>query len=190
LALRQKLGDTQGEVQTALALGEAHINMSGPGTAALEVMQHAVSLLRPLGASPLFAVAVNNLGDVHYRLGDLNSAAECYRESYDIYRETGGYGLGHVLNNLGQVNLALGLIDDANACLAEAVRAHRKSGDLAGEAIAIKNSGYVHAATGDIARARSAWTEALAIFERVKDTVETAEVKSALASLPPGGARR
>jgi tetratricopeptide (TPR) repeat protein len=184
LALRQELGDTQGEVQTALALGEAHLNMSGPGTAALEVMRHAVNLLWPMGASPLLAAAVNNLGEVHYGLGDLNSAADCYRESCDIYREIGGYGLGHALHNLGRVNLALGRIDDANACLKEAVRAHQKSGDLAGEAIAIKNLGHVHTATGDIAGARAAWTSALAIFEQVNDAVEAAEVIAALSSLP------
>jgi tetratricopeptide (TPR) repeat protein len=190
LVLRQELGDTQGEVQTALALGEGYLNMNGPGAAALESMRHAVDLLRPMGASPLLAAAVNNLGEVHYGLGDLDSAAECYGESCDIYREIGGYGLGHALHNLGRVYLALRRIDDANACFTEAVRAHRKSGDLAGEAIAIKNLGHVHASTGDTARARAAWSAALAIFEQINESVEAADAIAALAALPAGTAKR
>lgn len=186
LALRQELGDTKGEVQTALCLGEAHLNMHGPATAALEVMQHAVDLLRPMGPSSRLAVAVNNLGEVHFGLGDLNAAAECYGESCTIFREIGGYGIGHALHNLGRVYLALHRIDDANACLTDAIRAHRRSGDLAGEAIAVKNLGHVHYATGDFPAARASWTTALAIFEQIKDPVEAAEVTAALAGLPDG----
>ncbi|HEY3880046.1 MAG TPA: BTAD domain-containing putative transcriptional regulator [Trebonia sp.] len=189
LALRQELGDTQGEVQTSLSLGEAYLNLDGPGTAALAAMRGAVNLLRPTGPSPLLAAAVNNLGEVHYGLGDLESAAECYAESCDIYRETGGYGLGHALHNLGRVYLALHRVDDARLCLKEAVSAHRESGDLVGEAVAVKHLGYVHAATGDVAAARAAWASALAIFEQFGETVEAADVIAALAAAPaaPGG---
>jgi DNA-binding SARP family transcriptional activator len=184
LALRQELGDTQGEVQTALALGEGHLNLNGPGTAALESMRHAVELLRPMGPSSLLAAAVNNLGEVYYGLGDLDSAALCYGESCDIYREIGGYGLGHALHNLMRVYVDLRRIDDAHACFTEAVRAHRRSGDLAGEAVAIKNLGHVHASTGDVAAARAAWLAALAIFEQINESVEAADVIAALAALP------
>jgi DNA-binding SARP family transcriptional activator len=183
LALRKELGDTQGEVQTALALGEGYLNMEGPGAAALKSMRHAVDLLRPMGTSARLAMALNNLGEVHLGLGELDSAAECYGESRDIYREIGGYGLGHPLANLGRVYLAQRRIDDASACLTEAVRAHQRSRDLAGEAVAIKNLGHVHALTGDIPAARAAWSAALAIFEQINEPVEAAEVIATLASL-------
>jgi tetratricopeptide (TPR) repeat protein len=135
-----------------------------------------------MGASPMLAAAVNNLGEVHYGLSDLESAAECYAESCDIYREIGGYGLGHALHNLGRVYLALHRIDEAGLCLNEAVVAHRESGDLVGEAIAMKHLGHRYAATGDLAAARAAWAAALAIFEQVKESVEAADVIAALAS--------
>jgi tetratricopeptide (TPR) repeat protein len=182
LALRKELGDTQGEVQTALALGEGYLKVDGPGVAALESMRHAVDLLRPMGASQRLAIALNNLGEVHLGLGELDSAAECYRESRDIYREIGGYGLGHALGNLGRVYLAQRRIDDANECFTEAVRVHQRSGDLVGEATAIKNLGHMHASTGDIAAARAAWSSALAIFEQINESVEAADVIAALAS--------
>jgi DNA-binding SARP family transcriptional activator len=183
LALRKELGDTQGEVQTALALGEGYLNMDGPGGAALKSMRHAVDLLRPMGPSERLAMAVNNLGEVHLGLGELDSAAECYGESCAIYREIGGYGIGHALHNLGRVYLALRQIDEANECFTEAVRIHRRSGDLIGEGIATKNLGHVHASTGDIAAARAAWSASLAIFEQINESVEAADVIAALASV-------
>jgi tetratricopeptide (TPR) repeat protein len=180
LAVRQEFGDTRGEAHTAIALGEGHLRMHGPGEDALRYLQHAADLLRPMGASPLLGTAVNNLGEVYYGLGDLNSAAECYAESCDILREIGGYGVGHALHNLGRVYLDLSRIDDARSCFKEAVRAHRDSGDLFGEAFALKHLGQVHAATDDIAEARSAWTSALTIFEQINESVEAADLIAAL----------
>ena len=40
--------------------------MEGPGEAALTILRRAVDLLRPLGASSLLGVALNNLGEVYY----------------------------------------------------------------------------------------------------------------------------
>ena len=53
--------------------------MDGPGEAALTNVRRAVDLLRPLGASSLLGVALNNLGDVYYGLGDLDSARRLSR---------------------------------------------------------------------------------------------------------------
>ena len=50
LAIRQEYGDTRGEAQTAIALGEAHLNMHGPGEDALRYMRRAADLLEPMGA--------------------------------------------------------------------------------------------------------------------------------------------
>ena len=47
LAIRQELGDTQGEAQTAIALGEGHLKMHGPGEDALRYLRRAADLLRP-----------------------------------------------------------------------------------------------------------------------------------------------
>src|SRR5262249_44816094 len=148
-----------------IMLGEGHLRMHGAGEDALRYLQRAADLLRPAGASSLLAAAMNNVGEVHYGLGDLTSAAECYAESCEMYRQTGGYGVGHPLHNLGRVYLDLRRIDDANACLTEAVDAHRESGDLIGEATALKHLGHAHAASGDGARARASWTSALSIYE-------------------------
>jgi tetratricopeptide (TPR) repeat protein len=114
LAIRREHGDTQGEAQTAIALGEGHLNMDGPGEAALHNMRRAVELLRPGGATALLGAALNNLGEVYYLLGDLDLAAECYDEARAISHQIGGQALGHALHNLGRVYLDLDRIDDAS----------------------------------------------------------------------------
>ena len=135
LAIRTELGDTMGEAQAAIGLGEGYLKIRGPGAEALRYMRLAVDLLRPTGASSMRGVALNNLGEVYWELGDPDAAAECYAQARDIYHEVGGHTEGHVLHNLARVYLHLGRIDDAIACLAgrhaaaSPVRGSRRRGD-------------------------------------------------------------
>jgi DNA-binding SARP family transcriptional activator len=183
LAIRRELGDTVGEAQTAIALGEGHLKVNGPGENALQYMQHAVDLLLPTGASSLLAVALNNLGEVYYRLDNLAAAKECYAHAYDICREIGGHAEGYALHNLGRVYQALRRPGDAIASYEESVRKHQASGLQTGEAITLKSLGQVHAEAGNKAAARASLTSALKIFEQVGDQAEMAETASLLASL-------
>jgi DNA-binding SARP family transcriptional activator/tetratricopeptide (TPR) repeat protein len=179
LAVRREFGDTLGEAQTALALGEAHQNMEGPGEAALTYMRRGVELLRPRGASSLLAVALNNLGDVYYGLGNLDSAAEYFAQSRDM----GGQAEGYALGNLGRVYRDQHRPADAIASLAESARKHRAFGVLRGEASALKHLGEVHVEIGNVGEARTALATALTIFEQVGDRVEASETASLVASL-------
>jgi DNA-binding SARP family transcriptional activator len=184
LAVRRELGDTRGEAQTAIGLGEGYLKVRGPGEEAVKYLRLATDLLRPTDMLSLRAIALNNLGEVYLDLGDLDAAEECCAEARDIWRETGGYGEGHALHNLGRVYLALGRIDDAAASLTDAIDAHRTSGELAGQATALKHLGHARSAAGDLAAARNSWTEALSIFEQINERAEATEVAAALASLP------
>jgi hypothetical protein len=179
LGIRRELGDTLGEAQTAIALGEAHRSMNGPGEAALTNVRRGVDLLRPLGTSSLLGVAINNLGFVYYGLGDLDSAAKCFEESRDM----GGQAEGYALDNLGSVYRDLRRPADAIASFEESVLKHRASGDLRAEARALKHVGEVRHQIGRTAAAREALTRAVEIFEQVADQPEAKETASLLASL-------
>jgi DNA-binding SARP family transcriptional activator/tetratricopeptide (TPR) repeat protein len=179
LAVRREFDDTLGEAQTALALGEAHLNMDGPGEAALTNMRRGVELLRPRGASSRLGVALNNLGDVYYGLGDLDSAAEYFAQSRDM----GGPAEGYALDNLGRVYHDQHRPGDAIASLAESARKHRAFGVLRGEARALKHLGEVHVEIGNVGEARTALATALTIFEQVGDRAEASETASLVASL-------
>lgn len=186
LAIRQQFGDTQGEAQTAIALGDWHLNTHGPGKDALRYMRRAADLLEPMGAVSLRSVALNNLGEVYFGLGDLDAAMECYAQARDIGREIGGHVEGHALHNLGRVFLRLHRLDEAIASLTEALRKHRADGLLVGEARTLKHLGEARLATGNIAEARTSLTAAVRIFEQIGDQVEAAETASLLALLSPG----
>ena len=66
LAVRQEFGDTLGEAQTAIALGE-HFRVHGADEEALRYLRRAATLLEPTGATSLRSVALNNLGEVYSR---------------------------------------------------------------------------------------------------------------------------
>jgi len=190
LAIRREIGDTRGEAQTAISLGEAHLTRQGPGDDALRYLQLAVSLLCAPDALSLRAVALNNLGEVYFGLDDLASAEECYVEARDICREIGGHVEGHALNNLGRVYHHLHRHDEAVASLEEALAKHRSAGAVFGEAITLKHLGEVYADIGDLGKAGASLTGALHIFERIGEHAEATEVAELLAPLAGGNVPR
>jgi DNA-binding SARP family transcriptional activator/tetratricopeptide (TPR) repeat protein len=184
LATRQEFGDTLGEAQTAIALGEGHLIMHGADENALRYLRRAADLLEPMGAVSLRSVALNTLGEVHFGLGDLDAAAEYYSQARDVDRQIGGQMEGHALNNLGHVYLLQHRLDEAIASLQEAIRKHRASGTLDGEAF--KHLGQAQAEVGSDADAVASLAEALRIFEQIGDQEQAAETAALLASLRPG----
>ena len=190
LDIRQQSGDARGEAQTAIVLGEGHLRLKGPGEDALRYLRHAAGLLEPLGATSQRSVALNNLGEVYFGLGDLDAAAECYLQALDIAREFGGHAEGHALHNLGLVYMRQGRLEEAIARLKDALVKHRAAGALDGEAAALKGLGTAHAEVGSLAEARASLTEALRIFEQIADQEQAAETAALLASLPDDPSQR
>jgi DNA-binding SARP family transcriptional activator/Tfp pilus assembly protein PilF len=190
LDIRQQSGDARGEAQTAIVLGEGHLRMHGAGDDALRYLRHAVGLLEPMGATSHRSVALNNLGEVYFGLGDLDAAAECYLQALDIAREFGGHAEGHALHNLGLVYMRQHRLEEAIAMLKDALVKHRASGALDGEASSLKGLGTAHAELGSLSEARASLAEALRIFEQIADQEQAAETAALLASLRDGPAQR
>jgi tetratricopeptide (TPR) repeat protein len=181
LAIRQEFGDTRGEAQTAIALGEGNLIMYGANEDALRYLRRAADLLEPMGAISLRSVALNTLGEVYFGLGDLDAAAECYSQACAVDREIGGHTEGHALHNLGCVYLIQHRLDEAILSFQEAIRKHRASGTLDGEAF--KHLGQAQAESGSDADAVASLAEALRIFEQIGDKEQAAETSELLASL-------
>jgi tetratricopeptide (TPR) repeat protein len=185
LTVRQEFGDTLGEAQTAIALGE-HFRGRGAGEDAIRYLRRAATLLEPMGATSLRSVALNNLGEVYFGLGDLEAAAECYLQALEVGREIGGHAAGHALANLGRVYMRQHRLDEAVARLEEAISRHRASGDRGGEAWALMYLGTAQAETGRRTAARACLTEASGVFMQIGFQEQAAEAVALLASLPAG----
>jgi DNA-binding SARP family transcriptional activator len=183
LAIRQELGDSVGEAQTAIALGEGHLRMHGAGEDALRYLRRAASLLEPMGAFSLRSVALNNLGEVYFELGDLDAAAGCYLQALDIAHEIGGHVEGHALHNLGLVYLRQHRLNEAIARFREALSKHRAVGSIGGEASTLRHLGEAQVESGGEADGRTSLTEALSIFEQIGDQEQAAETNALLVSL-------
>ncbi|WP_222849338.1 AfsR/SARP family transcriptional regulator [Trebonia kvetii] len=186
LEIRQQLGDTRGEAQTAIVLGLGHLQMHGAGEDALRYLKHAAELLEPMGATSHRSVALNNLGEVYFALGDLDAAAQCYLQALEIAREFGSNAEGHALHNLGLVYLRQRRLAEATARLEEALLKHRASGALDGEAWTLKSLGTAQAEAGSVAAARNSLAGALRIFEQIGYRDDAAETEALLASLATG----
>jgi DNA-binding SARP family transcriptional activator/tetratricopeptide (TPR) repeat protein len=187
LVIRREFGDTRGEAQTAIGLAEGYLNLHGPGEDALRYLRLAVELLRPAGPESMLAIALNNLGEVYFGLGDVQAAEECFIEARDICREIGGHNAeGHALHNLGQVYQSQRRLDEAVTSYEEARRQHRASGELWGEAVTLKHLGEVQAETGDTGQGGASLSQALRIFEQIGNQSEADETAALLAALAAG----
>jgi DNA-binding SARP family transcriptional activator len=185
LAARRELGDTRGEAQTAIVLGEGCLRMRGAGEDALRYLQHAADLLEPTDDVSLRSVALNNLGEAYFELGDVHAAAALYQRALALGGELSG-ARGYALINLGTVYTRLRRLDEAITSFSEALSVHRASGALGGEALALQSLGVAQAEAGARADARASLTGALRIFEQIGDQEQAAESAALLKSLPPG----
>ena len=188
LAIRRELGDDRGQAQTAVGLAEAYLNLEGPGEDALRNMGLAVDLLRPAGPSSMLAIALNALGEVYFRLGDIDAAEPCFLEGRDVCRQTGTHAEGHILNNLGEIYQRTNRLDEAIVNFQEARLKHQASGDLWGEAMTIMHLGEVRQLTGDRDNAQALLADALQIFERIgyqSGVTQTATLLDSLAETRP-----
>jgi tetratricopeptide (TPR) repeat protein len=182
LAIREELGDAQGEAVAAIALAEGHLNMHGAGEDAIGYLRRAVDLLEPMEASPVRKAALNNLGDIYFELDDLDAAADSYLRALES-TALGGYLDGFVLFNLGRVYMRRGSVREAIARFEEALPMLRAFGAMDGEALVLQGLGVAQAETGDTARARVSLTEALRIFELLEDDEQVTRTAALLASV-------
>jgi DNA-binding SARP family transcriptional activator/Tfp pilus assembly protein PilF len=182
MVIRREIGDRTGEAQTAISLADAYHKLQG-AEVAFEHSLRCLEVLREVGNAALLGAGVNNHGEFCLELGRLEEAADCFREAYDIWKGIGGYGQGFALHNLGRVHLESGRLDDAIACLNEAYRIHRASGDLIGQAHALRRLVQAHRENGNEQAARESTAAALEILKSLKEDADVADIYAALAPL-------
>jgi predicted ATPase/DNA-binding CsgD family transcriptional regulator len=105
--------------------------------------------------SSLRALALNNLGNLVYELGELQFAREMYEQSLVLRRESGDRnGIASSLNNLGMLSTALGDLDHARELLEASLALRREIDPVRVPATTLNNLGDVAIAEGDAELAR------------------------------------
>ncbi len=130
------------------------------------------------------ALALNNLGVLHWRLGRHPEAVERLRPALDLYREVGDrLGVFRSLTNLGGVYWQLCRADRAAEYHAQALEVAIASGAGIDQAVALYNLGSQHERAGRYAEAHRCCVRALELYEAAGHRVGEVSVVAALGIL-------
>jgi len=114
------------------------------------------------------AALLGNLGQVHQRLGRLDSALVSYQGAVVLHRQSGfAAGEAQALGDLGAA-------DSARLAFAEALELYRDEEYLRGQAGGLTNIGNIHLDEGRLDSAHFYFSAGLAVLERLADDVARA----------------
>jgi tetratricopeptide (TPR) repeat protein len=180
LAIRQEIGDRDGEARTANNLGAAYEHL-GQLEQAVDTLQRSLIIQREIGHRFGEGIALAALGEAYRRQGHTDRAIECMNKAQAIFHEVGEPSpMGSSLNDLAQAYLDLSRTDDAINALRKALEIHRAMGDRHDEADGLKRLGAAQLQADRPREAREAWTRAYKIFGELGDQEQRAEVRARL----------
>jgi DNA-binding SARP family transcriptional activator/tetratricopeptide (TPR) repeat protein len=135
---------------------------------ALSHSLRALELYRAAGNERAQLLVLNDVGYAHALLGDYEQALSCCERAL-----AAGEAFGEddwvkaTLHSLGYIHHQLGHYEPAIAYYNRSIEYCRELADRYDEAETLVNLGDVYDSAGDLLTARSAWTQALQIFEEI-----------------------
>jgi DNA-binding SARP family transcriptional activator/tetratricopeptide (TPR) repeat protein len=161
-----------------------YLDAGGPVAEAVTVTAAAAAAARAVGDREAQARALTNLGRLHRRQGQLDRAADTYRQALTLYAGAGDRAAeAGALRNLGSVHWRQGHYRQAAEHYQQALTLYRELGDAGGQADALVRLGLVDERLGDEARAAERLQPALDLFAQLGDRFSEAYVLSLLARL-------
>ena len=132
----------------------------------------------------LAAGALNLMGTVEYRRGDLETARDLFEQSLALYRRVGDVvATTHVRNNLGLIHKNRCEWEAAAAHLKSALELMRKHGRFAESMSPLMNLGVVHQKTGDWTQAGEWYTQAQQVAVQVGQELSIANAAIGLGNV-------
>ena len=178
LAIRRRIGDLPGEVQTATSLADTY-RLLHRYDEALELLKRALEIQRPAANPYSQGVVLNNLGETYLALGRVVEAVGSLEHARDIFREIDdSRGEGYALNNLGEAYLAQGRVADAIAFLERALNLRHAAGDRLEEAETLRLLAGAYRAENAPERATECFRQALLIFDDLDETEQAAALRA------------
>lgn len=139
-------------------------SLSGDLERAALLEARAVDAYRSIDDVAAVAGALNRLGNLQQRAGDVAAAGRAYGEAATLSRQSGAIAeQAAAENNLGTIDEEAGRFDSARGHYAEALSLAREAEAPAVEAAALNNLGLLALRDGDLADAQGRFEAALAI---------------------------
>ncbi|MGI8307094.1 tetratricopeptide repeat protein [Saccharopolyspora hattusasensis] len=182
MRLRVEVGDQAGFAWSRCAVAATMLDM-GRYSDAYEEFDRTLEIFQLGGHAFGSAVALAWLGSASYRLGRLQDAADELARAREQFIELGDRaGEAFVLVRLGDAYRAMGQRERALEHLDRGVALRRDLADQWGIADALFVRGQVLHEGGDTAGARSAWRQALEVFDALGDP-HAADVRARLTTV-------
>ncbi|MEV4349504.1 tetratricopeptide repeat protein, partial [Actinoplanes sp. NPDC049596] len=180
----RELGERTSEAQTHHFLADVFDRMGEPRTA-LRHARTALSLYESTGDRAGTARALNAAGWCHAVLGEHRLAVENCERALTLFREAGDRdGEAATQGSLGYAREQSGERDHAIGHYEQAARLCREIGERFYLADTLSHLGDCRRAAGDRRAARSAWAEALDIFDELDHPAQ--DLRAKLAEIPAG----
>ena len=129
LAYYRDLKDDWGIAHCLYALGIVYEVLLSDREMAAHYHRESLQICRQAGYQRGTALAINNLGNIAFDEGDLETAQKCYEESLMISRQTGAHSsIASILCNLGNVVLRDGKTVEARQLFEESIFINKKVG--------------------------------------------------------------
>ncbi|MCW8219285.1 MULTISPECIES: AfsR/SARP family transcriptional regulator [Streptomyces] len=157
-------------------LGITHLHLA-ENREALACFMTALREFSGIGDSRGRYSTLNNLAQLHQRMGNPEAAERAYREAIDVAKGMGSRRDQATMHmNLASVLDVLGKTDEALSLYGVVLPVLREVGDRRGEAIALNGAGRAHRAAGRGEEALDWHTAALVVARRIRAAGEEAEV--------------
>lgn len=177
LAIRQEIGDLQGEAQTANNLLDTYLRWERFAEV-VEAREETLVKQRQARYPYGEAIALNNVGEAYLGLGNVDDAIGCLGEALKIFRDlSDARGEAFTLINLGEAHLELKQPDQGLDYLRQAAAIHHAARERRGEATALKHLGDAYISNGYPQEAREPLMRACAIFEDLGDDAHATDVR-------------
>ncbi|MFF5900619.1 ATP-binding protein [Streptomyces argenteolus] len=182
------LGDRRGQAQAARGLADIARNR-GRGDEAHEGYSTALATYEEIGDVRGQAQSLRGLGHVARVGGRHEEAAALFARACDLSRRIGDRrGEADMLRGLGDVQRLRGDYAEARETLTRSAGIHRDLGNAGGLGFTLRALGDTEHAAGRPDRARAAYDEALAAFDRVGSRRGRADALCSLAGVLPSTA--
>jgi CHAT domain-containing protein/tetratricopeptide (TPR) repeat protein len=183
LALRQKVGDREGEVGVLVDTAEA-LHSLNELRQADKYYEAALALSKKSPGRRSRAEILNGLGSARLALGDSKNAFEYFREALGAARGARlRWEEARAVGNLGEAYYAAGDMHQALGYSSEALSSWRALNDREGQASALLNVGYAHSNLSNVRDATDAFEQSLRLWRVAKNPWGEAQTLTALGHL-------